>query len=164
MTSSSDTPEPKLWRRGRVVLTWEHDPELAGLRIVMRRRPLGETLERWEAEDTAASLPAWEEMSGRQRADKLRGFADDLASLIVEWNLEDDRGDVAEISGASLVALLDNETIIAIRETYEQATTKVAPPLPQPSGDGSRSEEAALTLPTEPLSPSPQQQTEPASS
>lgn len=143
-----------LWHLGRVVLEWREPGPRLGLRIVMRRRPLGELTDLWEQQDAAADLPV-AEMTPADKAKEMRDNAETLAGLILEWNIGGDDEEPAPISRESLLAYCDLDTINDIWDRYRDETTRVAPPLPSSSDDGQTSEETALQLPMEPLSDSP---------
>lgn len=143
-----------LWQLGRVVLEWHEPGPTHGLRIVMRRRPLGELADLWEkpgAEDDRKVAT----MTRAEKAKETRENSALLAGLILEWNIAGGDGELAPITGESLLAYCDLDTINDIWDRYTEATTRVAPPLPSSSDGGQPSEETALQLPTEPLSDSP---------
>lgn len=73
------------------------------------------------------------------------------ASIIVEWNVEGDDGELVPITVDGLRSLEDT-TFIAIQRAWIQAGREVSAPLEQPSSDGAPSLEAQI--PMEPLSES----------
>lgn len=127
-----------LWQRGRVTLAWSDKHELHGLEVVMRRKPMGEFLDDWLAEGDEAT--AWDDLSPKERAIRTRRNAEDLAGLIVSWNLADDDEQPVPVGADSVLAHCDTAMINAMRDAYQAATTRVPPPLPESSTDGSEVE------------------------
>lgn len=127
-----------LWQRGRVTLTWSDKHELHGLEIVMRRKPFAEFLDDWLAEGDETA--AWDDLSPKERAERTRRNAEDLASLIVSWNLADDDEQPVPVGVGSVLAHCDTAMINAMRDAYQAATTRVPPPLPESSTAGSEAE------------------------
>jgi hypothetical protein len=145
-----------LWQLGRVNLDWKEPGPQFGLHVTMRRRPLGEVTDLWEAEAEPRDTRRWAELTGPEQAARAKEQAAELAGLIIEWNVGG-RGDkVAPVSAESLLRYCDFETINAIWAKYAEGTTRVAPPLSSSSADGQLSAETELQLPMEPLSDSPQ--------
>lgn len=135
------------FQRGRVILEWPEDHELHGLEVVMRRRPLGEVMDAWAAGDEVESIP-WDDRTRKQHVEFNRRSVADLASLLVSWNLEDDRGQpivLPDLDGtdealdarvAVLLQHCDAPMITDMRTAYNTALIRVAPPLPQSSEPG----------------------------
>ena len=145
------TDTPRRWRPGLVTLEWPAGHYLHGLEIVCRRRPLGEVLDLWVA-GSGSERP----LEPQERADQLRRNADELASLIVEWNADDSADQAVPATGEGLLSILTNDDIDDVWDAYRQATSRVPPPLPQNSDAGSPSAAEELELPMEPLSDSPE--------
>lgn len=148
------------WSRGRVNLVWSAAHELHGLQVVMRRRPFGELLDEWAAEEDGGTVgPAeWDALPAKERAERTRANTGRLAALIMSWNLADDLGepvpwpprdatgepiawppaDQAGLDAGAAVLLqhCDASMIADMRTAYNEATNRVAPPLSPSSGDG----------------------------
>lgn len=144
----------ELWQRGRVELTWSPAHELHGLQVTMRRRPLGRVIEAWlvDGEDEPRSDLTMKEVIERRRRD-----ADELASLVVSWNLADDEGAPVPITGEGVLDNCDQAMISAMWRAYNDATVRVPPPLPESSGAG-----PAVSQPDPPEDWGPAQETLPA--
>lgn len=125
----------KLWQRGRVTLTWSPDHELHGLEIVMRRRTLAEINEATlvERPDDGKS---WASLTPKERVARTEANAEDLAGLIVSWNLADAAGELAPHTPAGLLANLDPSIVNEMWDAYHGLTLRVAPPLPKSSEPG----------------------------
>ena len=147
-----------LWQLGRIVLEWREPGPMQGLEIVMRRRPLGEVIEKvWLVDDPDRDDERrWSELTWAERAERARTSAANIVELVVSWNIDGGDGEPAPVTAETLLQACDFDAINSIWEKYGEATTRVAPPLPSSSGGGEPSEETALQLPTEPLSASPQ--------
>lgn len=117
------------------------DPELAGLEIYTRGVKIGQMRQIASLADFGENMPSDEDLAPVFRA---------LAGAIHSWNLDDDDGDPITPSVAA-VADLPFEMIMHIMNAL-MATISVAPPLQQPSPDGSAS--LAASIPMEVLSES----------
>lgn len=151
----------KTWSAGRVVIDFPQGHPQHGLEVVMRRRRIGEVLD----DLTAPPPKSREELTAMTREEQQAYTAQmssdsiaELAGLIVDWNFavpvkDEETGawvDTPVPLGPDGVLLMDDDTFTAIQDAYRTATTRVAPPLPEPSDAGEPSE-AALMLPQEPL-------------
>lgn len=142
-----------VWMPGTVTLEWSAGHYLHGLEIVMRRKSLGEVIDQWTALGAEMDETKWSALPLAERAAKLRTSAEDLAALIVEWNGADRRtGEPIAPDADGVCRLLTFDDIEDVWTAYRERTTRVSPPLPQSSDDGSASEAQVLELPTEPLS------------
>jgi hypothetical protein len=140
------------FKRGGVTLTWSERHELHGLEIVMRRQPLAEFVDQWMDD---AGLADWDDLTRKERAERTRRNAENLAMLIESWNLEDEGGRLVELPPRDgtekadrrradiVLQHCDVAMINAMSTAHANATTSVPPPLPESSEPGS-------TGPTEP--------------
>lgn len=124
---------PTLWRRGTITLTWPEGHEFHGLEVEMRRRPLGQVIDEWLAtgdDAPRADLPMKEIIEQRHRD------AANFAALVVRWNLADEAGAPAPITGEGVLSACDQAMISAMWRAYHETATRVAPPLSQSSNVG----------------------------
>jgi hypothetical protein len=128
------------YKRNRKIyhLVWA-DGEYEGLEVNVRTLNIGQLIEAKTGK-------------GVNGKDGLEGNVELLASLIVDWNLED------EVTGEPVPATLeamkneDDDLILAIISRWMEAVSGVAAPLDTPSPSGEISQVASI--PTEALSPS----------
>jgi hypothetical protein len=116
-----------------------------GLAVKMRGLTVGEELEI----DTLRR-----EDGGEHR------FFELMTSLLVEWNVDDEHGQPVPATFEG-VCTQDATMVGAILDALRTAVSGVPDPLPQSSPSGEPSP-AALALPMEPLSPSPENSAVPA--
>lgn len=140
-----------VWQPGRVHLSWPEGHYLHGLEITMRRRSMGDVLDIWEREEATPARDA----PLAERAPAMRRSAEDLAALILDWNATDEASEPVPVTGPGLLTVLSFDDVQDVWDAYQNATSRVAPPLPSNSDGGQPSEEQALQLPTEPMSDSP---------
>ncbi|MFI1728180.1 hypothetical protein ACH40E_02855 [Streptomyces acidicola] len=118
--------------------------EYDGLAVSMRGLTVGEELE-------VDSLRA--EDGGERR------FFEMLTGLLVDWNVEDEHGQPVPATFEG-VCTQDSAMVMAILNALQAVTSGVPDPLPQSSPSGEPSPE--VSIPMEPLSPSPQNSAVPA--
>ncbi len=94
-----------LWQRGQVKLVWSEGHELHGLEVVMRRVPLGDTIEGWLSEPEVR--PDWDDLTPKQRAERTQENAEQIGRLIVGWNYADEHGDAVPATPEALLACCD---------------------------------------------------------
>jgi hypothetical protein len=144
-----------VWAPGVATLYWPEGHYLHGLEIVMRRRPLGEVLDLWR-EFGSDDQRLLRDMTPAERADSMQDSVEKLAKLVEEWNAVDRKTrEPIEPTVEGLLATLGFDDVDDVWTAYRDATTRVAPPLPPSSADGSPSAEAELQLPMAALSGSP---------
>jgi hypothetical protein len=139
-----------LWQRGQIRLVWPAEHQMHGLEVLMRRRPIGPTIE--EGLSGVEDRP-WSELTAKERAIKAQENAADLAGLIVEWNFADEQGQPVPATVDGILTHVDNQMINDMWTAYGEGTSRVAPPLPDSSDGGSPTDEWDLP-PQEPMTPS----------
>lgn len=160
-----------LWQRGRVTLTWPEGHELHGFEVTMRRQPFSEIINAWLAEGDEGA-PDWDDMTPKERAERSRRNAGDFAEHIVSWNLAEPEHDEAghetgeerpvPVGVDALLGAVDNAMLAAMREAYNAATARVAPPLPQSSAAGPAASSTAAPMPPEDWGPAQETLTPPS--
>lgn len=138
------------FQRKHVTLAWSDKHELHGLKVVMRRRPLGEMNAATLAELPGEGKP-WVDLTPAEKVARSEYNAADLAGLIVEWNFTDDDGNHVPVTAEGVLRHCDLDMINDMWEAYNNSTVRVAPPLPKSSGDGLSEDWAPIQ---EPLTPS----------
>lgn len=150
------------WSLGKINVRWPEGHPQHGLEVCLRRRPVGEVLEELKhpTDRPTVSDEAFEAMTIEERARHSADIAEfnlrEFAELLISWNFVQQTTVNGELIEQPILAdyegllEMDNETVSELRKAYDEATTRVAPPLPQPSDAGVPLEEA-LTLPQEPL-------------
>lgn len=155
------------WALGRILLRFPEGHPMHGLEVLMRRRLMREPeideYFEWLSDEQLEELS---DGAKREYAEALTEHrCAQFARLLIRWNFteivetEGPNGEIVETEvkvppTAEGVGRLDVETFTALWLAYDEATTRVAPPLPQRSDDGERSE-VESTLPQESLSDSP---------
>ena len=120
------------------------DPDMEGLEVTVRMTSIGATLEHQAREKAAKDADDGAALS------KLR--VDQLAQMLVEWNLEDDDGQPVPATAEGVMAQ-DMKFIVYLLNTANDAIYGISDPLDESSTSGEMFPEASL--PMEPLSPSP---------
>ena len=140
------------WTPGLVTLEWTEGHYLHGLRIVMRRRPVGDVLKIWrESDPSTEDGRKASELDYRQRATVAEDSVTSLAGLIEEWSAVTRTGEPIPATPDGLLSMLTFEDIDDIWTEYHNRTTRVARPLSPSSDDGSPSAGPEFDLPTVPL-------------
>lgn len=121
--------------------------DLAGLEVRAASMPLGELLEIQQLADRYG--PGGSERPGMVEIDRMLGG---FARALLSWNVEDDEGRPVPATLDGLKSL-DFDFVLDIMLAWMDAVVAVPAPLAQPSSSGGTSLE--LSLPMEPLSPSP---------
>lgn len=104
-------------------------PELDGLVVRSRRLTVAEV----------RTITTRDE--GSVRGERERTIEEILASAIRSWNYHDEDGEAVEPTAENLDSRVDPGLIGEIVSELVAASSRVAPPLPKPSDDGSPSEE-----------------------
>lgn len=151
----------KTWSAGRIIIDFPEGHPQHGLEVVMRRRRIREVLDDLTV-PPPKSREELAELSGEEQqayvAQLTANAVGELIELVVDWNfavpVKDEKTgawvDKPQPVSIESAMLMDDDTFNAIQDAYRLATTRVAPPLPEPSDAGEPSEEA-LMLPQEPL-------------
>lgn len=124
----------ELWQRGRVTLKWSEQHELHGLEIVMRRRPLKDTVAALMGDEDGGRR--WADFTPAEQGQRLERSAGKLAALIIGWNLADESGEAVMPSAEAILSLCDSDMITDMWTAYDEATSRVSPPLPKSSEPG----------------------------
>jgi hypothetical protein len=128
----------------RIFLLEFEDESFSGLEVRMRSADL-RTLVRMQ-DYARTNFALTEHMS------EFDLFCDELAGVMISWNLLDDQERPVPVTGPDL-AKEEWPLLAAILNAWLRALTLVPRPLSQPSSDGDRL--AGLSIPMETLSPSP---------
>lgn len=133
--------------RRTYAITFEGNPEVDGLKLSAKPMNIDRTIGLITLKDRI-NVPGWTD----DHTKAMHAAADALASVITEWNLENDDGTPVPVTGAELC---DSgfKFLFAVLDGYLNAITSVPDPLGQASSGGGQSEEPSI--PMETLSPSP---------
>lgn len=146
MTESTQRAPGGYVRRRVFTLRFE-DPQFEGLVIKVTPPTIGERLE-W------AELIEQRSESVAETRERVMRRYELFCAHVIEWNLTHElSGDVEAVHPSTLLRY-DAEFISAVLDAWQDATARVAPPLPSPSDDGSPS--GVPLPPMETLSPSPE--------
>ncbi len=120
------------------------DPEFAGLEVVAKSGSMRQYTE-------ISQLAQLRNTASKKSVEQIDRLFDTFGSVLVGWNYEEPEGNPLPATAQSLKDL-DYDFALRIILAWLDAVGGVAPPLGQPSEDGSPSLEQSL--PMEPLSPS----------
>jgi hypothetical protein len=127
------------------VLDFTDHPDLDGLEVRVR------------SVTVATYLDILGEPDGLSRVQASEASIQRLADALVSWNIEDDSTDPPTPIPPTFEGMkrVDANVMTQVVIAFSRAVAGVPDPLDRPSTDGAGSEEAELSIPMEPLSPSP---------
>lgn len=115
-------------------LKWDEGHELHGLEVSLRGMSIG------ELEEVAALRESVGETSS---IGQIKPLMDILGRALIKWNYEDENGVSIAISEFQKQ---DARMLLAIVGAWTEVVGAVPAPLPRPSSDGKKSEEALIPM------------------
>jgi hypothetical protein len=140
------------FQRRTFLLEFE-DPSFNGLEVRMRSADLRTLMRMEDYARTNFARP--------EHRDEFDGFCEELADVMISWNLLDDQEQPVAITGPNL-AKEEWPLLAAILNAWLRSLTLVPRPLLRPSSDGDRL--AGLSIPMETLSENPSSSSTPSES